>query len=117
MAMTYVTPEAKAFKSEVAKIARAAGVAEPIMGRVHLEIWLYPHRPLDWEKRQRLHGAQWDDTVRSLDLDNVSKILLDALKDVAMEDDKFVFRITSIRMAPDDSPARVVVRITAIESS
>lgn len=116
MAMTYVTPEAKAFKAEVQRIARIAGVCAPIVGRVQLEIWLYPHRPQDWQKRQRQLGAAWDDSVQCIDLDNATKVLLDAMKDVVMADDKFVFRIASQRMEPDDQPARVVVRVTAISS-
>lgn len=115
LAMTYVSAEAKAYKKQVLALARAAGIDDPITGRVQVEIWLYPNRPQDWQKRQRQHGALWDDTVRVIDLDNANKVLLDALKDVAMEDDRFVRRLTSQRMEPDDKPARVIVRITAID--
>ncbi len=114
MAVTYVTQEAKLYKDEVARIARKAGVHEPIRGRVQLDILLYPHRPLDWKKRQRQHGAAWDDTVQVLDLDNVSKCLLDALKDVVMEDDRWVRKIVAQRMEPDEHGARVVVRVMAL---
>lgn len=114
-AMTYVTKEALAYRRHVQEVARAAGVVDPIRGRVQIEVWFYPHRPLDWQKRQRMHGALWDDTVQALDADNVAKTLLDSLKDVVMEDDKFVRRLMISRMEPDDKPARVVVRITAID--
>jgi crossover junction endodeoxyribonuclease RusA len=113
MAMTYVTPEAKAFKATVEAIVAAAGVRRPLPGRVHIEVQLYPHRPLDWQARQRKLGAAWDDGVQCLDLDNANKVLLDSLKDVAIEDDKWVRRLTSERMEPDGE-ARVVVTITAI---
>ena len=113
MALTYVTPEAKAFKEQVQLLARAAGVRAPILGRVQLEIKLYPHRPLDWQKRMRLAGAAWDDSVQCIDLGNAEKVLSDALKDVVMEDDKWIRRIVSERMEPDGQ-ARVVVTITAI---
>jgi crossover junction endodeoxyribonuclease RusA len=115
MAMMYVTHEARGYKKTVLQIARAAGIIAPLLGRIQLEIWLYPNRPQDWQRRQRKHGHLWDDTVKALDLDNANKVLLDALKDVVMEDDKFVRRIMSQRMEPDDKPARVVVRITAID--
>jgi crossover junction endodeoxyribonuclease RusA len=115
MAITYVTPEAKAFKAEVVKLARAAGVVTPIPGRVRLDIRLYPHRPLDWQKRQRLHGDAWSDTVQCIDLGNAEKVLSDALKDVVMEDDKWIRKIDSERMEPDHLGARVVVRVMAIE--
>lgn len=115
MATTYVSSEAKAYRKKVQDCVRAAGIEKPITGRVQLEIWLYPNRPVDYRTRQRKHGSLWDDTVLCLDLDNVSKVLLDSLKNLAMEDDKFVRRLTSQRMEPDDKPARVVVRITSIE--
>ncbi len=51
--------------------------------------------------------------MQCLDLDNANKVLLDALKDVAIEDDKWVRRLTSERMEPDGE-ARVVVTITAM---
>lgn len=116
IAMTYVSNEAKAYRRQVLALARAAGIVEPIKGRVMLEIWLYPGRPLDWQKRQRLLGAEWDDGVRSIDLDNANKVLLDSLKDVVIEDDAWVRRIASQRMEPDEHGARVVVRITKIET-
>lgn len=115
MAMTYVTPEAKAYKETVARLACAAGVRSPIIGRVALDIKLYPHRPLDYAKRMKAHGAAWDDTVQCIDLGNAEKVLSDALKDVVMEDDKWIRRITSERMEPDGE-ARLVVTITKIEA-
>lgn len=116
MAMTYVSPEAKAYKQEVALLARVAGVRSPIKGRVQLEIKLYPHRPLDWAKRERLHGASWDDTVQCIDLGNAEKVLSDALKDIVMEDDKWIRRIVSERMPPDEHGARVVVIVTSMQA-
>lgn len=113
MALTYVTPEAKAYKEQVQQLVRVAGIRAPLAGRVQLDVRLYPHRPLDWQTRQRKLGAAWDDGVQCLDLDNANKVLLDALKDVAIEDDKWVRRLTSERMEPDGE-ARVVVTITAI---
>jgi crossover junction endodeoxyribonuclease RusA len=115
MAMTYVTPEAKEYQKQVLAAARALGVVAPIVGRVQIDIRLYPHRPLDFAARQRKHGAAWSDTVQCLDLDNTTKVLLDALKGVAMEDDKWVRRIISERMDPDEHGARVVVRVLALE--
>jgi crossover junction endodeoxyribonuclease RusA len=117
MALTYITPEAKAFKAAVLQLARAAGVTAPISGRVQLEVRLYPHRPLDWQKRQRLAGEAWDDTVQCIDIDNANKVLLDSLKDVVIDDDKWVRRLVSERMEPDAGEARVVVTITAMATA
>jgi len=112
--MTIVpTKEAKAFRAEIAALCRAQGARVPLAGRVHVDVQLYPARPLDWQKRMRVNGAAWDDTVRCIDIDNANKVLLDALKDVAIEDDKWVRRLTSERMEPDGE-ARVVVTITAM---
>ncbi|WP_323141301.1 RusA family crossover junction endodeoxyribonuclease [Massilia phyllosphaerae] len=112
-AMTYVTPEAKAYKAEVQRLAMAAGWHAPIIGRYAMHIQLYPHRPVDWKTRQRKFGAAWDDTVQCIDLGNSEKVLSDALKDVVMPDDKWGRRILLERMEPDGE-ARVVVTITAM---
>lgn len=108
------TKDAKQYKAEVQRLARAAGVLAPIKGRIKMEIWLYPNRPQDWATRQRKLGAIWDDSVMCIDLDNANKVLLDALKDVAFDDDKFVRKLLSERMEPDEHGARVMVRISAI---
>ena len=107
------TKEAKAFRADIAARCRAQGVCTPLAGRVHIDVKLYPARPQDWQRRMRVDGAAWDDTVRCIDIDNANKVLLDALKDVAIEDDKWVRRLTSERMEPDGE-ARVVVTITAM---
>jgi crossover junction endodeoxyribonuclease RusA len=113
MAMTYVSPEAKQYQKKVLDAARAAGVAAPMEGRIQIDVRLYPHRPQDWQTRQRKLGAAWDDGVQCLDLDNANKVLLDSLKDVAIEDDKWVRRLTAERMEPDGE-ARVVVTIVPL---
>jgi len=114
MALTYVTSEAKAFKEQVGWLAKQAGVRTPITGRVAIDVKLYPHRPQDFATRMRKMGATWDDTVQCLDLDNCHKVLLDAIKGIVIEDDKWVRRITSERMEPDEHKARMVVTITAL---
>ena len=53
IAMTYVTPEARQYKESVAWLVRAAGVRSVLPGRMHVDIRLYPHRPLDYRKRMR----------------------------------------------------------------
>lgn len=116
MAMTYVTPEAKAFKASVELLARAAGIVAPITGRVRIDIKLFPKRPLDWQTRMRKFGAGWDDTVMCIDLDNARKVLYDSLKGVVMEDDKWVREETGKRMEPDGVP-RVEVTITAMATA
>lgn len=105
--------EAKAYKAEVGYLALKAGIRRPIVGRVAIEIRLYPQRPQDWARRAKRDPLTWDDDVRCLDLDNANKVLFDALKGVAIEDDRWVRRIVAERMEPDGE-ARVVVRITPL---
>lgn len=107
------TKEAKQYRADVATLCRAAGIRTPLAGWVAVDVRLYPNRPQDWQKRQRQHGEAWDDTVQCIDLDNANKVLLDALKGVAIDDDKWVRRLTAERMEPDGE-ARVVVTVAAI---
>lgn len=110
---TYVSAEAKAYKATVVRLLREAGVREPITGRVAIAYKLYPHRPQDYRARVRKFGDAWQDTVQCIDLDNAQKVLFDALKGIAFEDDAWVRRITAERPEPDGE-ARLVVTITPI---
>lgn len=100
MAMTYVTAEAKQFKDTVGWLAKAAGVRAPMVGRVAIDYTLHPKRPQDWATRARKDPAGWEDTVMCMDLDNAQKVLIDALKDIVIEDDKWVRQITARRGEP-----------------
>lgn len=113
MAMTYVTPDAEAYRKQVAAIASAAGIATPFCRRVAIEIDLYPHRPQDWARRARLDPLTWDDTVQCIDLGNAEKVLSDALQGIVFDDDKRIWRELKQRMEPDGE-GRVVVRITPL---
>lgn len=116
-AITYVSKEASAFKALVAATMDGNSMRKPIPGRVKVELWMFPNRPLDFAKRQRTMGAAWDDSVRSLDLDNIIKITLDALKGLAFDDDVWVRSIIAQRCEPDSLGPRVCVRITAIPTA
>lgn len=114
-AMTYVTPEAHDYRADVARIVHDAGIRAPLSGRIAVAVRLFPHRPLDFRTRQRKLGDAWDDTVQSIDLDNANKVLLDALKGIAFDDDKWVRRLQAERMEPDEHGARVIVAIEQLE--
>lgn len=113
-AIVVLSDEAKAYKSQVAWIAKASGIREPIYGRVAVEIRLYPNLPLDWLRRSRKDPETWDDDVLCIDLDNANKVLLDSLKGVVIDDDKWVRKLEAERMEPDGE-ARVEVRISRIQ--
>ncbi len=114
MAMTYVTPEAKAYREAVGWIAKQAGVRAPLSGRIRLHAELYPHRPLDWERRVHKFGALWDDSVQCIDLGNAEKVMSDALQGIVFADDCMFRQILLDRMEPDEKGARLVVRITQV---
>lgn len=112
MALTYVTTEAKQYKSEIQRIALQSGIAKPFGWRVHTSLELYPHRPQDWQARQRKLGAYWDDSVQCMDLGNCEKVLSDALQGIIFTDDKWTWEIHKRRMEPDAQGARIVVTIS-----
>lgn len=113
-AVTYVTKDAKVYKAEVAKIARAAGLRLPYDGRVLLTVRLFPQRPQDWAKRAQRAPDTWDDDVRCIDLGNAEKVLSDALNGIAWVDDKQLRRIVLDRCEPDANGARVEVTIEPV---
>lgn len=107
------TKEAKTYKADVQRIARAAGLAQPLACRVEMWIRLYPARPQDWARRARLDPAGWDDDVRCIDLGNCEKVLSDALQGIVFDDDKQIWRQHKERMEPDALGARLVVAVQA----
>lgn len=111
--VTAISQEAKAYKAEVGWLAKAAGIRQPFAGRVAVSYALYPKRPQDWVKRAAKDPFGWDDSVQCIDLDNAQKVLLDALKGVVIDDDRWVRRIQAERMEPDGE-ARVVVTVRQI---
>ena len=112
-AMTYVSTEAKEFKALVQKLALAAGVRAPIAGRVAIAYTLHPHCPQDAHRRMKRDPMGWEDTVQCMDLDNAQKVLLDSLKGVVIEDDKWVRKISAERGAPVEG-GKLVVTVTPI---
>lgn len=111
--VTVCSSEAKAYKAQVGWLAKAAGIRKPIAGRVAVSYTLYPKRPQDWAKRASKDPAAWDDSVLCIDLDNAQKVLMDALKGVVIDDDKWVRRIEAERAEPDGE-ARLVVTVRPI---
>jgi crossover junction endodeoxyribonuclease RusA len=111
---TYVSSEAKQFKEAAGWLLKAAGVRQPIAGRVQVDLQLWPHRPLDWAKRAKLDPLYWADTVQRIDCDNAMKVALDALKDIAFGDDRCVWKASIEVMEPDGRDACLVVTISPL---
>lgn len=112
-AMTYVSAEAKAYKENVQKLAMALGVRAPITGRVAIAYTLHPHCPQDAHRRMKRDPVGWEDTVQCMDLDNAQKVLLDSLKGVVIDDDKWVREISAKRGTPVEG-GKLVVTVKAI---
>lgn len=108
--VTTLSKEAKEYKAQVRVLAKAAGINSPLSGRVAVSYVLFPQRPQDYAKRMRVDPEGWDDTVQCIDLDNAQKVLMDSLKGVVIDDDKWVRRIEAERAEPDGE-ARIVVRV------
>lgn len=111
---TYVSKEGKQFAEAVGWLLRSAGVRQPLAGRVHVDIQLWPKRPQDWATRARKDPLYWADSVQRLDLDNCRKALYDALKGIAFGDDKCIWRDSGEVMEPDGRDACLVVTITPL---
>lgn len=86
---TFLSPAAKAYKSNVGWTARACGI-EMMKGRLEVEIWVYRR-------------------IKRGDLDNNLKLLLDSLNGIAWEDDE---QITDILAHRRDNPNDPHVLIT-----
>lgn len=93
-AMTFVSDEAKSFKSEVGWLAKAAGIRNPTDKPIALSITLVPKNGV------------------CMDLDNALKVTIDALKGVAYVDDSQVWSIDARRSEPDPAGAKTIVEIT-----
>jgi crossover junction endodeoxyribonuclease RusA len=89
-AMTFVSEEARSFKSEVAWLAKAAGLRTPVENLIELHITLIPKNRV------------------CMDLDNALKVTIDALKGIAYVDDSQVYRIVAERSEPQPEAACVV---------
>lgn len=112
-AIVTLSDDARAYKAAVARAAAVAGISSVMRGRVSVAVDLYPAMPQDASKRMASDPFGWDDSVRSIDLDNALKVLIDAIKGVVIDDDKWVRRIVAERMQPDGQ-ARVELVVCPI---
>lgn len=111
-AITTLSAEAQAYKTEVGWLAKAAGIKTPYGGRVTVEMTLYPALPKGWKALAK-NSADWHWNVRCIDLDNSIKVTIDALNKIAYNDDKQISRIVAERGMPDGE-ARMIVNIIEI---
>lgn len=92
-ATVHATPEAKAYKSQVGWLAKAAGIRGPVRYPIEVGLRLVPKNGI------------------CMDVDNAIKVALDALNGVAWIDDSQVYKLTIERFAPDGR-ARLEVTVS-----
>jgi crossover junction endodeoxyribonuclease RusA len=94
-----VSLEGRIYRTAVAYAYKQANIPK-LTGKVSLTIGLCQIKPKDAEKRLQKLGEDWQDTVRAIDTDNSLKPMLDALKNIAFEDDKQVKEIHVVWLEP-----------------
>lgn len=109
IATVHLSSEAKAYKREVQWMARKQGVRAPITGRLQVELFLTPHRPLDAIKRMQKAPMDWDMTVRCIDAGNAEKVAMDALQGIVFANDAQIHRLVVERCEP--GAAGLVVQV------
>lgn len=113
-AVTFVTADAKRYRRQVKIAVVDQGLRRPFAHRVRVDLFLYPHRPLDWERRARRDPLNWDDDVQCINLDNAWKVLMDALNGAVFVDDRWLWEQGGKRMEPDDRGARVELEVAPV---
>lgn len=96
-AMTFVSKEAEAYKTEAGWRAKAAGCRVPMRGAVELRVRLVPKNGV------------------CMDLDNCLKVTIDALKGIVYADDSQVFKIVAERADADPTGARLEVEALPLD--
>ena len=104
--------DASAYKRHVRALARSSGISDPTIAPVSLALILRPLRPLDGDKRERLHGSEWHLNLRCIDLDNALKVALDALQGIAYANDRQVRSIYIERGLPVNGGALEILWTT-----
>jgi crossover junction endodeoxyribonuclease RusA len=98
----YVTPEAKRYKQTVGWLAKQAGFREPTSKPIEIaSVTLHP----------RTIGPAGKKTGAMMDLDNVLKIALDALKKIVYEDDRQIKRIRNVEYGEPTAAGQLVIEV------
>jgi crossover junction endodeoxyribonuclease RusA len=89
-------------------MAKAAGVRGTHRGPHRDRLHAAPELAAGLVDGMRKDPNGWEDTVQCIDLDNANKVLLDALKGIVFEDDRWVRQIHAKRGEPRPDGALVV---------
>lgn len=96
---SYRTKEANEYKATFQRLAREAGVVEPIDGFVEVSIIIYPKltkTAIKMSKKDPLYYLK----IQCLDVDNCLKVLLDSFNKVIYTDDKKIVNLTIKKGVP-----------------
>lgn len=110
---TYTDKQTLEYEDRIATIAAAAmryWPAGAVSTPVSVRIVVYKGIPVSWSKTRRQRALMGGEIPGKPDLDNVAKIVLDALNGVAYVDDVQVIKLSVSKLYSDDARIEVSVR-------
>jgi crossover junction endodeoxyribonuclease RusA len=108
-AITYVTKEATAYRSEVGWIAKQAGCRVTTHPIEIVSVTLVP--PAVRLRRDKFMAMVEVKNSVALNLDNCLKVTLDALNGVVYEDDRQIRRLSNVEYGKPDGHGALIVEI------
>jgi Holliday junction resolvase RusA-like endonuclease len=111
---TYTPAQTRAYERKIAKEYRQAG-GKKMAGALHVDIetvYGIQKSATKAERMRRLNGNEI--ALKKPDIDNVEKIVLDALNGEAYEDDTQIVSVRSIKGRYEEKP-RLIVRVREMD--
>lgn len=111
----YTPASTRLYERKIAQAYKAAG-GKKMDGALHVDfetVFGIQKSATKAERMRRLNGNEI--AMKKPDIDNVEKIVLDALNGVAYEDDTQIVSVRSIKGRYEDVP-RLIVRVREIET-
>lgn len=112
---TYTPAQTRAYERKIAKEYRQAG-GNKMAGALHVDIEIVYGIQKSATKAERMRRLIGDEiALKKPDIDNVEKIVLDALNGEAYEDDTQIVSVRSIKGRYEEEP-RLIVRVRKMET-
>lgn len=112
---TYTPTSTRTYERKILRKFREAG-GEKMSGPLHVDFEAVYGVQKSVSKRERERKLRGDEiTLMKPDIDNVEKILLDALNKAAYEDDAEVVSVRAIKGRYEEEP-RLIVRVREMET-
>ena len=112
---TYTPPTTRAYERKIQRAFKAAG-GTMLRGPLHVDyeaVYGVQKSASKREKMRRLNGDEL--AIQKPDVDNVCKVLMDALNKVAYEDDACIVSVRAIKGRYEEEP-RLIVRVREMET-